>query len=457
MGLQQAISYKDPSGFVVKLNDGYHRVISLNYKNEFDHLIDSGFYRVLTDKGLMIPHTEVDLSPGYSNYYKEVYPQQLDLISYPFEWSYGQWRQMILRYLTINDLALQHGMIMKDASPYNFTFVHDKCVLIDTLSFDLYNDGTPWIAYRQFCEEILSPFLLMHYKDPLWAKLSRAAITGLPLSFVSTNLPFSTKFNSLCMMHIHLHSRFKNKGGSGSTNLSASGFNKEKLTVLFSGIKDGVKKHKKPLLKNSIWDDYYANDIESEKYIADKIEVIKAWLEQAKPNITVDLGANTGKFSLIASPFSKHVYAVESDIYCVEEIYQETKQIKDNNITTIVADIVDPSPGLGWANEEKSPLLQRINGDMLMALAVIHHLCLTRNIPLEFVAKLFAGITSRYAIVEFVPKSDNKSKLLLENKGDIFEYYTEEHFITCFEQYFKLAAIHTCEDSVRKLFLWEKV
>ncbi|OOQ59562.1 SAM-dependent methyltransferase [Mucilaginibacter pedocola] len=457
MGLQQTISYKDPSGFVVKLDDGYHRIVSNSYKKEFDHLENSGLYQELIDKGLMVKHQAVELADAYAGNYKQIYPEQLSFISYPFEWSYGQWRQMIIAYLRINEMAMAHGMILKDASPYNFTYVNERCVLIDTLSFDFYEDGTPWKAYRQFCEEILSPFLLMHYKDPLWARLSRASITGLPLPFVSAQLPFSTRFNNLCLMHIHLHARFKTKGGSGSTASAGGGFNKQKLNYLFGSIKDGVKKYKAPLLRNSIWDEYYENDIESEKYMADKISVIKTWLGNAKPKATVDIGANTGKFSVIAAEFSEKVYALEGDIYCVEDIYKAIKKIPGNKITTVVADIVDPSPGLGWANTEKASLLQRINGDMIMALAVIHHLCLTRNIPLHFVAKLFADMTTRYAIVEFVPKEDNKSQLLLKNKGDIFDEYTEAHFVECFSQHFKPAAVHSCEDSLRKLYLWEKL
>jgi len=456
MSLLQAISYKDPAGFVVKLADGYYRYIAPDYAMEFDHLTESGLYQTLVDQELMIPHTEVLLDDKFPGYYKKIFPRQLAFISYPFEWSYTQWQQMLLAYTRINQLSLAHGMILKDASPYNFTFHNDKCVLIDTLSFSFYKDGDPWIAYRQFCEESLSPFLLMHYKDPLWSKLYRGSITGLPLPFVSSHLPFRTRFDPFCLIHIHLHSRFSNDKKRKSENVN-QGLNKEKLKILFDTIATNVLAKKQPLLKNSIWDHYYENDIESERYITAKIEVITRWLAEIRPDVTIDLGANTGKFSRLASPFSKAVYAVESDIYCVDEIYKTNIETKDNNITSILADLADPSPGLGWHNEEKSPLLKRLKGDMVMALALIHHLCLSRNLPIPFVARLFSEMTTQYAIVEFVPKEDPKSMLLLQHKGDIFEYYTEKDFINSFERHFKLVACHPFEKSLRKLFLWEKL
>jgi len=455
MSLQQEISYKDPSGFVVKLPDGFYRMVSYSYKKEYDHLFSSGLYDALINKHLMVSHVETPVNTKSDTCYKKLFPQQIDLITYPFEWTYSQWQQMIINYLTINELAMRHGMIIKDASPYNFVFYESECLLIDTLSFDFYTDGTPWRAYKQFCEEMLSTFLLMYYKDPLWAKLSSASITGLPLPFVSDQLPRYTKFNAFCLMHIHLHAKFQ--GSNKSANGAQSGFNSVKLLTLFSIIKSNVLKRRKPQPKNEVWHNYYDNDIESEDYIADKIDTVTKWLEEVKPGITLDMGANTGKFSFIASGLSKRVYALEDDVYSVEKIQQSIIENQCYNITTLVADITNPSPGLGWDNKEKQPLLQRVKGDTLLALALIHHLCFSKNVPLPFIAKTFADLTSRFAIVEFVPKSDPRSQQLLQNKGDIFAGYNEEKFVEAFTPHFKLVTTHHIKNSNRKLFLWKKL
>ena len=361
---------------------------------------------------------------------------------------------MALTYIKINTIALQFGMILKDASPYNFVFFKGNCLLIDTISFSFYNEGQPWNAYRQFCEEILSPLALMHYKDPLWARIYRSHIVGLPLYFVSKELPIKTWFNSSCLLHIHIHAKFQNKKKNNAD--ANTGLSKQKLIALLSLLKKTIIAWKYPSINKSIWNKYYENDIEDERYLNDKTKVITHWLAELKPAVTIDLGSNTGKFSLIAANYCQQVIALEHDIDCVEKMQHLIQQNSYKNITTVVADITQPSPGLGWENKEKKALSKRLKADMVMMLALVHHLCLTKNIPLSFVAKLAANITTRYAIIEFVPKEDIKAKYLLQNKKDIFKDYTEENFIKSFQTYFKLIEAHELAASKRKLFVWEK-
>lgn len=450
----QPISYKDGAGFVIKKKDGYYRYVTREYILEFEHLIQSGLYKKLTDLNLLIPHQEVENHDTNNNYYKVLFPQQIALITYPFEWTYSQWQEMALAYLHINQIALQHGMILKDASPYNFIFENGNCFLLDTLSFRFFKDGEPWMAYRQFCEEILSPLVLMRYNNPLWAKLYQSSITGLPLAFVSKQLPFKTWFNSSCLLHIHWHSKFQNR--KEKNKQGHAGFTQQKLNILLILLKKSITAWDCSLVNRSIWDHYYEEGIEEEKYLVDKTVIIHQWLSEINPAVTIDVGANTGKFSFIAARYSQQVVAVENDLFCVEKIRKESKLNKIKNIDTIVADITEPSPDLGWDNAEKKALIKRLNGDMVMALALLHHLCLSKNIPLDFIAKTIAGLTTQYAIVEFIPKDDSKTKLILQNKKDIFKNYTEENFLRSFQNYFKLKDTHSCVSSSRKLYLWEK-
>ena len=450
----QPISYKDPSGYIIKEKEGYYRYVSYEYEHEYDHLMHSGLYKTLTDQYLLIPHKEIEDKKAGSNCYKVLFPQQIGLITYPFEWVFSQWQEMALAFLRINQIALKHGMVLKDASPYNFVFVEGKCILLDSISFRFFKEGDPWIAYRQFCEEILGTLALMRYNDPFWARLQLSSLTGLQLTFVSKQLPLKTWFNSLCLLHIHLHARFQ--GRKEKEKQLHDGFSKQKLNILFDLLENNITKWDRPLKSQSIWDHYYENDIEDENYLADKTACINQWLAAVHPNTTIDLGANTGKFSFLAAQYSKEVIALEKDMNCVEEIRKESKQKKINNITAIVADITEPSPSLGWDNAEKSALFKRLNADMLMALALIHHLCLSKNIPLNFIAKTISDLTTRYAIVEFIPKEDPKAKLLLQHKEDIFINYTESHFVKSFETHFRLVDSYSPAASARKLFLCEK-
>jgi len=295
----------------------------------------------------------------------------------------------------------------------------------------------------------------MRYNDPYLARLQQASLTGLPLAFVSKQLPLKTWINPLCLLHIHLHAKFQSR--KEKTKHAHAGFSKQKLNILFDLLRNTITKWDRPLNSNSIWDHYYENDIEDENYLADKIGCISQWLLNIHPNETIDLGANTGKFTFIAAQYSNQVIAVESDLNCVEEIRKEIKHKKINNIITILTDLTEPSPALGWDNAEKPALLQRLNGDTVMALALVHHLCLSKNIPLDFIAKTIAGLTTRYAIVEFIPKEDPKAKLLLQHREDVFTNYTEAHFVSSFEINFRLVDSYIPAASVRKLFLWEKI
>ena len=399
-------------------------------------------------------HEEIQNIDENKSFYKILLPQQIPLITYPFEWTYSQWQEMALTFIRINEMALQHGMILKDATPYNFVFYQGNCILLDTLSFRFFTNGEPWIAYHQFCEEILSPLALMRYNNILWARLYRSVLTGLPLSFVSKQLPFKTWFNSTCLLHIHWHAKFENTKEKSGT--AVGGFSRQKLEILLDLLKKNISKWKQPLVKHSIWDRYYENDIKEKRYLTDKTTTIIKWLSKINPATTIDMGANTGKFSFIAALYSEQVVAIEMDMFCIEEILKESKQKKIKNLSTIVADITEPSPGLGWENTEKTALIKRLNADMLMGLALIHHLCISKNLPLAFIAKTLASITSKYAIIEFITKEDPKVNQMLQNRKDIFKEYTEEKFISSFQQYFTLMEVHACEASARKLFLWEK-
>jgi len=452
--MQQAISYRDKNGFVILKDRTVCRFVAYSYAKEYDHFMQSGLYQRLVDAELLISHKEDILSETEKlAYYKILLPELITCISFPYEWSASQWKDVILSFLQINSMAMECGMILKDATPFNFTFYKGKCIFIDTISFDFYKDGEPWLAYRQFCETMLGPLALIHFNNVNWTRLMSASINGWELPFISRNLPRKTWFNTTTLLHIHWHSKYSN--AKQQRLLKKSSFTKQKLLVLWDMLYRSINKWKSAGELHN-WSTYYDTGIESASYLEDKTAMVRQWLCNAMPDRVVDLGANNGKFSLIASLYAKEVVAVESDHACIDQLYLNIQEKKIDNITTILSDITQPTPGVGWNNKERMPLLNRLNCDMVLALALIHHLCISKNIPLAFVAHLLASITGKYALVEFVPKSDPKIQQLLANREDIFDDYSEEQFIIYFNQYFELQEVHSCFTSERKLFLWVK-
>jgi hypothetical protein len=447
------ISYRDPHGYVLEYNGVHYRIVDETYKEQYSHLIQSGLYDVLVKQKLLTPFKEIDkpFELG-ATAFKILLPEQLEFMSYPYEWCFRQWQNCLLAFLTINRLALQYGMILKDATPFNFTMQRGRFVLFDILSFEFYSEGAPWVAYRQFCENFLSPISLIKYKGSFWPKLYSSSINGFDLQFVSGVLPVASYFNINCLLHVHLHIFLGSKFSNNQTT-KTSFLQKEQLLQLMDSLSQ-LTRWKLGSKKKSGWNSYYQEAIQSQVYLSHKEKVLEEWLKRLQPEMLCDIGANTGKFSLIAAKYSKKVIAIESDFDSIESLYDLAN--KYENIYPICANLADPSPALGWANAEKKSLLARLQTGTVMALALIHHLRITYNIPIALIANLFHSITQSFLILEFVPKSDEKIKAMLRNKNDIYLDYTLENVIAEFSMLFEINETIHVNDSQRVLLLCSK-
>src|SRR6185503_16964008 len=199
-GGQLSASFRDPSGFLFSRGGVLYRQVNRKYEQEYARLMESGLYEKLVKAGLLIPHLEVDEAPAESEVtrafaYKIIQPERAPFISYPYEWSFGQLKDAALATLSIQRRALKVGMSLKDASAYNIQFVRGKPTLIDTLSFEIYKEGQPWVAYRQSCQHFLAPLALMALKDVRLNQLLRVYIDGVPLDLASGLLPAKTRLN----------------------------------------------------------------------------------------------------------------------------------------------------------------------------------------------------------------------------------------------------------------------
>jgi len=450
------ISYRDTAARVVKKETGYYRYIFHEYKAEYDHLMESGLYEELTQKELLIEHQEIELDTDDTKVYKLLHPIQIPFQSYPFEWSYTQWRKAILAYLRINHIALKYGMILKDATPYNFYLTGGKAVMFDTSSFMFFKKNDSWIAYRQFCEKFLSPVALMHYNGAEWSKLTIANLNGMPLSFVSKQLPIKSWFNLTTLLHIHIHSKYSGYNQlEQKENKKNKGFTLEKIKslqkMIFSTLSTWEKLHQ----YKSHWSTYYENDIESQEYLEDKEATIRKWLEIIKPKSVLDLGANTGKFSFIAADYAERVISLEGDEKCVDEI-EEKISIKNNNIFTLIGNVAEPSPTLGFLNRATESIYKRGASDVVLGLALTHHLHISNRLSFEQISLIFASFSNEYLIVEFITITDNKVQLLIKNKKVDLNNYNQDAFINGLKVWFEINEIVELNKSKRVLYFLKR-
>jgi hypothetical protein len=452
-----ASSFRDPSGFLFKLQGELFRQVNQIYATNYDQLIESGLYQSLTNDGLLIHHEDVteDQAPSVGGY-KVLRPEPLNFVSYPYEWSFTQLKDAALTTLNIQKRSLEFGMSLKDSSAYNIQFHKGQPLLVDTLSFESAVEGKPWVAYRQFCQHFLAPLALMALRDIRLANLLRIYIDGVPLDLASKLLPGRTRFNLSLQAHIHAHASVQKRFADTShktQSVEGRSMGKYGLIGIIENLEATIRKlNWSP--GDTEWGDYYSLHGYDENTFDQKQSLVKEFLEPLQPQVVWDLGANTGLFSRIASDRGIPTIAFDIDPTAVEANYLECKRQSEMNMLPLLSDLTNPSPNLGWASEERTSLIGRGPADVVLALALIHHLAISNNVPLADLSSFFSKV-GNWCIIEFVPKEDPQVQRLLISREDIFENYSLESFESAFTEHFHLRRQEQIGESMRTLFLFE--
>ncbi len=446
-------SFRDPSGFVFNKGGIVYRQVNPSYREHYDHLIDSGLYADLSEGGLLVPHEEAgELAQSGADAYKIIKPRRIPFISYPYEWCFSQLQDAALLTLDLLKRALAHDMTLKDASAYNVQFLHGKPILIDTLSFELYEAGRPWQAYRQFCQHFLAPLALMSYKDARLSQSLRAHIDGIPLDLAATLLPKRAYLNLGLIMHLFLHARAQRRyAGKAIRNDSRRTLGKQALLNIADNLHATIAGLRWEAGKTD-WADYYLGDSYHEAGFESKQRIVSRFIDRAHPKRLWDMGANTGLFSRIASQRGIFTISIDSDPGVVEANYRQAKREGDQQLHPLVIDLSNPSPAIGWANSERESLMERCQADCVLALALVHHLAIGNNLPLHDIARYFAML-AKWLIIEFVPKTDGKARQLLATRRDIFVDYTREGFERAFGEVYDVLDQAQVEESDRRIYL----
>jgi ribosomal protein L11 methylase PrmA len=444
-------SFRDPGGFIFERAGVLLRQINHASQANYDQLMASGLARSLIDDGWLIAHEETDQPPSVPGpAYKVIRPERIPFVSFPYEWSFGQLQAAALRTLAIQKRALAHGMTLKDASAYNLQFLGSRPVLIDTLSFEPYVEGTPWVAYRQFCQHFLAPLALMAKVDIRLGELLRPNIDGVPLDLAARLLPWGTRLDPRLLVHIHLHAASQKAYAGGGKPATPRAFARSALLGLIDNLEAAVGSFRwNP--KGTEWADYYAETNYSDAATTRKLELVAGFLDELRPSTVWDLGANTGRFSRLAAERGAFTVAMDIDPACVERNYRELAARNDATTLPLRMDLGNPSPALGWDHSERPSLLDRGPADVAMALALVHHLAISGNVPLPRVAS-FLRKACRNLIIEFVPKSDSQVVRLLASREDVFPDYTQAGFEAAFGQEFAIERAEPIAGTERILY-----
>lgn len=350
---------------------------------------------------------------------------RLQVISYPFEWSRRMLADAAELELRIARQALAEGWITIDATPYNIQFVNSRPMHIDVGSFEPYVEGRGWVAYRQFCEMYLYPLLIgLRGNSSEHRLLLRGSLTGVPAPMCWSKLTLPQRLRPSLGLHVGLQAAVGGRKAERSksftqSDLAAAGMSAKVIDKQISGLEKILRRCNRPT-KDSQWSSYSDRSHYRPEAFQAKHDFVVEVASSQRPSLVLDIGANDGAFSQAVAPFADQVVAIDSDDAVIEHFYSALKG-SGNNITPLVVDISDPAGGRGWANTERSPFLNRVQPDLVLCLAVIHHLVVSASIPPELVVRFLRSMDAE-VVLEIPSINDPMVTLLLDQKTNPEDY-----------------------------------
>lgn len=425
-------TFRDPAGSLVLEEDRAVRRIHPEFRAEVLDLLESAFFRRAVERGDVIASTVVADGDGM----RLIHPR-VRIPSYPWEWTGSQWLAAAELTLRLCDEALDDGWILKDATPLNVLFVGPRPVLVDVLSFERRPAGSAlWLAYAQYVRTFLLPLLMKKLlRWPL--ELSVFRRDGYEPAELYSALPWGRRFSRGALWTVTIPALLEGRANEGAKARGPAQAARDPEVALHTLKRTvaGLRRRTRaavPKQARSEWAEYATT---MAHYSAEETEQKRVWmqrvLEELRPEHVLDVGANTGDFSALAASAGAEVVALERDAEAAERIVRMSKA-KGLAIQTIHADLARPTPAAGWENRETSGLLSRLESrfEMVMLLAVIHHLLLLEQIPLAAIVTLCHRLTRRYLVVEWVPASDPMFVSLMRGRDALYGALEENDLMT---------------------------
>lgn len=452
-------SFRDREGRVFYRQGKVYRALSETAASAWQRLSESRFFSREMEAGrLVATHPadlpEVELKELSEHWVMALEHERIPFISYPYEWSFGMLKDAALLQLDLLLAALKEDQILKDATPYNVQWQGASPVFIDIASFEPLRKGDPWVGYLQFCQLFLYPLLLNAHKDVAFHAWLRGSIDGISPEDCNGLFSLRDRLRSGVLTDVYLQAKLKESSAKSDkqvrSEIQQAGFRKEMIVNNVQRLRrivDGLRWRR----ASSTWAAY----VDTNSYDSDNREVKEAFVAQTAAerhrSLVWDLGCNTGQFSRIASEHADLVVAFDADHLAVEHLYSSLKKDGPQNILPLVSNLADPSPALGWRHAERMSLGQRPHPELILCLALIHHVVISANIPLDdFVAWL--GDLGSDLVIEFVTKDDAMVERLLRNKPDIYHDYEVDHFEAVMAKHFEVEECTVYHGETRRLY-----
>ena len=458
-------SFRDRTSRVFYQAETVFRALSPPALANWQQLAAKAFFQRLQDAGKVVQTQQVETIPlqadaqdsassADSSWVATLKHQTIPVISYPYEWSFGMLKDAALLQLELLQAALAEGMILKDASSFNMQWIGSQPIFIDIPSFTPLAPGEPWVGYRQFCQLFLYPLLLQAYKNMPFQPWLRGNIDGIEPQDCTQLMSLRDRFRAGVFSHVYLQAQAQSRYAQASHNiqhdLRSAGFDTQLIQTNVSRLTRLIQKLDWQR-SQSTWSEYAEQPPYTEAEQSQKADFVRRVAQSQKWSSVWDLGCNTGTFSRIAAENASTVVAMDVDALVIERLYQALKTERNTTILPLVSNLADPSPSLGWRGTERRALTERSSPDLILALALIHHMVISANIPLkEFVAWLAERRAS--LVIEFITRDDPMVRTLLRHKADQYTDYNLEYFERCLADTFEVERQETLESGTRLLY-----
>lgn len=452
-------SYRDRRGRVFYQSGAVCRGLNADAFAEWNVVAGSRFFQQAMEAGRVV-RTELasssdngqSVAPG--EWAVVLRHELIPFISYPYEWTFGMLRDAALLHLELLDAALDEDITIKDGTAYNVQWRGARPVFIDIASFERLKPGEPWMGYRQFCQTFLYPLFLQAYKNVGFHSWLRGALDGIDprdcAGLMSWRDWLRPGVLSHVVLHAKLHARYSQRETGVRAALPAAGFQKQMIKANVHKLLRIVRglKWERP---DSVWTGYATQNTYAEADHKRKVDFVRSVVQSRTWTLAWDLGCNTGTFSRIAAENADYVVAVDADHATVDRLYSSLKEEPSRRILPLVGNLADASPDQGWRGLERRSLRERGRPELILCLALIHHLVIGAGIPLPELVRWLADLKSDL-IIEFVSREDPMVKLLLRNKPDDYSDYNEALFERLLSELFDLRRREPLESGTRTLY-----
>lgn len=431
-------SFRDPSGYVFTHAGRVFRAVDDEAYRNFLLLKSSGAYDALMERGWIVAAEEASsdeatqtLIHAESDRLKVLEHPRVPFISYPYEWPFELLKRAALLHLDVHLLALDFGLTLSDATAYNIQFIGIRPVFIDISSFVPYRDGDYWDGHRQFVEQFANPLLMRALLGVAHNAWYRGALEGIPTADMAALIGWPKRWLSPDVLtNITLPDRFQRRARREPDQPSRQPkpLPKAALQMMLRRLRRWISNLAPKDVGPTEWQQYERGNLSySDTEESRKEKFVNCFAQNNTLACAWDIGCNTGRYSqALLQNGVRSVIGFDADLNALDVAV--ARATADNlDFLPLFSDAANPSPGQGWTETERSGLHSRSRADAVIALAIVHHLAIGRNIPLPSVLDWLVGLAPR-GVIEFVPKSDPMIQRMLRLRRDIFDGYDGEQF-----------------------------